>query len=433
MKRGGVVGGLVTLLALTIGVAEAQALGEVSPAGEESFAEIAACSADSDRLLVSTVVDESGSLRETDPENQRVDALLAALDSLERLGSTTDLTVEANLATFGSEYNELVGWGQLEGSHAEELRDTINEELPARNSAPLTDYREALSGAQEALEDRRQASGEDASACKIMLWLSDGRLDVDDIDGDQPVTRAAREEICSPGGLIDGVRADKVAVIALGLLTDDTDDLDRDRLQAVAEGSGGAETCGTTPVSGTNGAFLHADDAGALDRIFAQTVALIEGASGAQSFTCPSDECADGLLEFPVDEGVGSFRLVLQSAEGAATPELLTPGGDRSVLDPSADLGGSTSVATSGSLTTIDVRDVTGDTGVWTLEIDPEATTVVDLYYFWGIRLVAEAPEGVLIGEPSELLVRAVDRQNDPANLDVLSNAEFTVPDDETF
>ncbi|WP_154794116.1 hypothetical protein [Occultella kanbiaonis] len=437
-RRTGIVTAL-TVLAVALGLAagtaaHADAAGELSATGSESFSDIAACTAQAGTLLVSIVVDESQSLQWTDPEDQRVGAVLTALDSLERLGGDTELTVEANLAVFGSEYTELVGWGGLEpgGAHGAELRTAAQDQLPERDGANLTDYREALSGAQSSLAARSAEVG--GATCKMMLWLTDGRLDVDG-RGDRPATDAAREQICAPGGIIDGVRADGVAVIAMGLMTAQgqgaVDQIDRDRFQALAEGSAGSEVCGTSPVPAnvTNGAFMTADDASLLNRLFAQMGALLEGGTPAQSQECPGPGCVDGRLPVPVDPGVGGFRLVVESAAGAPALQLAAPDGTVVTLDaPVTEAPGATvSLLKGGTLSTVDVAitDAAAGVGTWTLVTDPNAVTVVDLYYFWGVSLTVDAPDGIVIGEPSEVRITARDAAGQTVAPDVYGSVDL--------
>lgn len=423
---------LVAALFLALGSAPAaNAIGELSETGSASFSDLAACTAQSGTLLTAVVVDESLSLRSTDPDDLRVDAILTALDSLERLDQNTDLSVQASLAVFGERYTELVGWGAIDGGHLETLRDAARDQLPDRDGSNLTDYREALSGAQASLAE--QAASTNSGACKLVLWLTDGRLDVDGV-GDAPATDAARAELCAPGGIIDGVRADGVAVVAMGLMTAEgrgsVTQLDRDRLQAISEGQGGVEQCGTVPVpeSTTNGAFLTADDAGALSRLFAQMGALLEAGSNGQSFLCPGDVCVGGRLEIPVDPGVGGFRTVIEAVAGSPAPQLVAPDGTTVALDAAtAEAGGATVSTLAGNgLITVDVRTPGETPGTWTLVTDPSNSTVVDLYYFWGVTLAVDAPEGVVIGETSTVRVVPLTAAGTPLDLSSLQQAELT-------
>ncbi|QDB79063.1 hypothetical protein FE251_06525 [Georgenia wutianyii] len=417
------------LAAVVLGTGPAAAVGDISPVGSQSVSAVAACAAEADHLLAAVVVDESLSLRATDPDDLRVGAIDTALDSLERLAANSGgaLDVQARLSVFGETSTELVGWGAVSGEHAEDLRSAVREELPSRDGARLTDYRRALGDAQTALDERAGEVG--GTSCKLVLWLTDGKLDVDG-RGDRPATEAARLELCEPGGTVDGIRADDVAVIAMGLMTSEGEGaatpVDRDRLQAIAEGSAGGESCGSVPVPAdvTNGAFLNADDAGALARLFAHMGALLERFTSTGTAECPRD-CTEGRLAIPVDPGLGGFRIVAQSSAGAAPMQLVAPDGSTSVLDaPTAEVGGAgVSVLTSSSLTTVDVRDVGADTGTWTLVTDPTATTVIDLYHFWGVTLTVEAPDGVVIGEPSRLRIVPRTADGSPVPLDVYGSA----------
>ena len=134
-----------TLLGVA-GPARTAAAAELSPAADRAFGQIAHCAATSDVLLVSMVVDESASLQDTDPDNQRVGGMLTAIDSLSHLraASSGRLDVQANLSTFAAGYQMLVPWGTLDGPHARRLRDSAERELPGRNTGRATDYRAAL-------------------------------------------------------------------------------------------------------------------------------------------------------------------------------------------------------------------------------------------------------------------------------------------------
>ncbi len=424
---------LVALGGLVAGATGASAT-DLSDVGARSFADLASCAATSDHLLAAIVVDESGSLRSTDPDDRRVPAITTALDALEQLGTSSGrLDVQATIATFGQTSTTLVDWGTVSGGHAAALHDAVTGELPSRDRANFTDYRVALRSAQTALADR--AASLDGSSCKVVLWFTDGRLDVDGT-GDGPATVAAREELCAPQGVIDAVRADGVTVVALALFTEDgqgsVTPQDRERLRAIAEGSSGQETCGTVPVpaSSSGGAYLRADDATAVRRLFAQAAALIAGGTPGISVVCPDDTCVDGRLSIPVDAGVGSFRLTVEHDADASAGKLLAPDGTVVALDaPSSDVdGAAVTTSTRDGFTVVDVRVDRSRPGAWTFVADPGRSAVVDLFWFWGLALDVDAPDGVVLGEPS--VVRVVPRHLDgtPVDLDALEvDLEVTV------
>jgi hypothetical protein len=412
MRGRALLGAILGLLLAAAPLSAAGQTGELSDVGERSFADVAACVANSDTLLVSMVVDQSGSLQNTDPANERVGAVDTAIEALEGLRQTAsaELDVQMNLAVFDGSYEELVGWGSLAGDHAQSLRDAAARELPVRNTGDFTDYRAALSGAERSLTSRSEAV--DPDACKVVLWFTDGRLDVGES------TQAARAELCAPQGIADSLRGNHIAVVALALFTEQgrgaVSQEDANLLRAVAEGSADGVECGTTPVpeSFSGRAYLRASDAAALRRVFAGAGTLIEGGQQALSVTCPGQECIEGQFRVPLDRGLSGFRLVLDGVQEDRPPVMRSPDGQavELVSGTAAEVGsGQLAASTKEGLTVVDLTFATGGSpgGSWVLDTHatPQQVTVIDLYYFWGVGLEIRAPEGLTIGESSPLQV----------------------------
>ena len=101
---------------------------------------------------------------------------------------------------------------------------------------------------------------------------------------------------------------------------------------AIAGGTGEGITCGNTPISSdaVAGAYLRADDASALRRVFAGVGALISGASQSLSVKCPSGDCVGGVVSFPVDRGIAGFQVIVDSADNTARLTLRGPDGTQS-------------------------------------------------------------------------------------------------------
>jgi von Willebrand factor type A domain len=375
-------------LAVTTPAAAAPA----NAATDRGFAQIAGCVSGADTLLAAVVVDESGSLRSTDPRAQRVPAITTAIDALEDLRASTSgrLDVQVSMSTFARGYTTLVGWGQLNERHARRLRGTAARELPRRDAGDATDYRQAMQGAQRQLDSRARRLSSD-SVCKVMLWFTDGALDVG------PATGTAARELCRPRGIVDAVRRDQISVIALALFTrgGSVTPRQRDQLRAVAEGRGASTACGSTPIpsDASSGVHLSADDPEALRRLFAGATALMSGATGGPAVTCPGPGCPGGRFSFGVDAGVGGFRLVADVGTGRAAPALRTPDGQAIQL-PSAGSrryavsGGDVHAFTRDGLTTVTMTSdalPTRNTR-WTLDLG-RAGGAVDVYWLWGTSL----------------------------------------------
>jgi hypothetical protein len=411
----------------------ATATGELSDSGARAFADLSACIAENGSLLAAVVVDESGSLQRTDPGDERVGAVQAAIDALAVLESSADeVRVEANLAVFGSRYDELVGWGSPSGEHGAVLLEATSAELPRHDRAQLTDYREALRGAQSAIDERRSET--DEPTCGAILWFTDGKLDVGD-EGVGERSTAAREELCAAQGVVDSVRGAGTSVIALALFTEEAGgsvtEADREQLRALAEGvAADGVTCGTAPIPTTaaSGAYLRADQPDALRRLFSGAGALIQGGTPAESVACPGDGCVGGMLTVPVDPAVASYRVIFETTDGAAPVALVAPDGTETVVAEGAVDLPSARVVTS-TRSGLFVTDVTPTNeaarGEWRVLTDPARVTIIDLYYFWGTQLAVEAPAGLVVGQQNEVVVTP--RRTDGRAVDPTQLASLTV------
>ncbi|MBD9697903.1 VWA domain-containing protein [Flavimobilis sp. GY10621] len=422
---------------------------ELSEPGELAMAQIAGCAASSDNLLVSVVVDESGSLRQNDPKNERVDGVISAIDMLADLRRSTggELEVEMSLSVFAEGYERLVDWAPLDKANAERFRSVAAGDLPGRNRGSYTDYRAALLGAQKDL-DAREAKL-DGTSCKTVLWFTDGALDVEG-DIDEAVT-----DLCTEQGIVDSLRASHISILALALFTDASKipAKQKELLRAVAEGSGDGVSCGQVPIRSDSsaGAFFHASDASALRLAFAGISALIGGASRSGSFTCPSDECVDGVVTFPVDRGIAGAQFIVDSLTDGTRLEVAGPDGKAVPLEPGETTvpGGTLDVASRAGLTTatLEFADVDGPhVGDWTLRArdgaGKPARIAADLFYAWGAELSIDAPSGVVVGEASPLSVQVTINGRPVSadwyrNLDVRLNAGSEavslVPDGDAF
>ena len=402
---------VAALSALLVGAAAAggAVAEELSPTAERAMAQIAACSADADQLLVQVVVDESGSLLETDPTDQRVAGIVSAIDVLAglRAEAAGELEVELNLALFAERYTELASWAPLDPESAERLRSVASATLPTRDRGAYTDYRAALNGARTSLDARAAALG--GTSCKVVLWFTDGALDVRG-DGEP----AALSEICAPNGVADGLRASGISVVALALFSEvgSVTPEQRAQLRAIAEGAADGVTCGESPVpsDAAAGAYLRADDAGALRRLFAGIGALLEGGTQSETRFCPSDRCADGVLDFPVDRGISGLELIVDAAAGTPAPRLVDPEGD--VYDLVAGTHeapwGTVAVTARDGLTVAELAfdDVDGaHVGPWSADLADLGQATADLFYFWGAQLDVTAPGGLVVGETSDVEV----------------------------
>jgi hypothetical protein len=407
-------------------------LGFVSPASaaaesHRGFSEIAGCISGADNLLISVVVDESLSLRETDPRSLRVQGITTAIDSLEQLTQTVDRStnVEISMSTFARGYSTLSGWKKLNARTAAELRAQAARELPGRDSGDATDYRQALLGAKQQL-DARQRQLNDPGACKVLLWFTDGALDVD------AATSTAARELCQTGGVADVVRNDGIAVVALALFTPGAGvtSTQRDQLKAVAEGTGGGTACGTVPIpaDSATGVYLPADDPAALQRLFAGAGALVAGGTEVGTVTCPGPGCAGGRYQLNVDPGVAGARVLVQSGTEPRV-EITAPEGATLRLQSgeSERVGGaSVSYLVRDNLATINFAFDPYSRAVSRWQIHPEARSELGVYWFWGAQLSLETTQ-VKAGQSTAIAVAVQDQNGDPLPLGQFRNTQAAI------
>jgi hypothetical protein len=391
---------------------------------QQAFVELAGCVASGRPLYTKFVVDESRSLEQTDPGAARRVALRGAIDLLADLARQSGTTVRASLSTFADAYTTRIPWAELSGAHLLRLRHFADHEVAQLRGGTATNYRTALSAASA---DLASAAGA-RPACQAVLWFTDGGLDV---DRGEAANRAAYDDICQRNGIADSLRRHGVHLLAFGLLArqgaGSVTAADRDRLRAIAEGTGGAARCGTHPLAPTSaaGAYLPADQADRLRGLFESATARIGGYTPDAAVACPGEQCAGGLLRIPVDPGIRYARLVVVP-EGAVTLALTGPhrsilslptAGQRAGRVDGADVTARASVGVTRA--DLDLR-VPSAHGEWSLAVRGKAgqgRATVEVYRSSGlqIRLVPAALTATA-GQPLRYTAQVVDRQGTPAD-----------------
>jgi hypothetical protein len=126
--------------ALAVGVVAAGCLGSTGAAvavgtppvtaqAQVAFQQVSQCLQTHDDMAVLLVVDESGSLAETDPDNKRSGLLSNIVQTLgDQAGSPTATgtrVIDVAVSTFASGYSELVPWTELDSSSTAQVTATI--------------------------------------------------------------------------------------------------------------------------------------------------------------------------------------------------------------------------------------------------------------------------------------------------------------------
>ncbi|MDR1265888.1 MAG: hypothetical protein LBK42_10100 [Propionibacteriaceae bacterium] len=284
------------------------------------------CVAASKQGALLILMDESASLKRTDPENRRVGAVASLIGGLVGLGSGDDFRLQIQVAGFASSFEAVPLdkknsiWRDLGPDTEADVRAAVSG-FVTKNNYEETDYYNALNGARAQIESLQLEPG----ACSAIIWVSDGSLDIVSdaqaatvpgpagrnqptgkdyapgmssaqcLDGPEPDGSPCQLEsyvvnqLCNEGGIADHLRDAGIWLFGFGLGNDAQDQWAL--MRAIAEESdypdsdGG--TCGTTTALKPPGTFWAVDNSTAL------TIALRKALLREQGTTvdfCPNAE-----------------------------------------------------------------------------------------------------------------------------------------------
>ena len=330
---------------------------------------VADCLHERGHLLVEMLIDQSESLKGTDPSNERVGAIKIALAGLSRLAARRDVrgkapVIEAKLSGFDVGYEKVADWTALSNATIPNLTGAADA-YAGRNLGFDTDYAAAFLGAQQSLAQRSAQLTKSGAElpCTALVWFTDGRYEIEVRDNDTTrerygttkgyapqfdlsrsegaaqATEFGRELLCRPDGLVDQLRTGGTTILAF-LLATQVQPADADYLRAIATGRGGASTCGV-PGSGAPGAFFTTPEAWKIPLIIDGPVVKARDGTpqGGEVETrlCPKTACAEGVRRFTIDPGLRSFHLLAVTGSKQIVVEVKPPGASKPVAFSAPD------------------------------------------------------------------------------------------------
>lgn len=321
--------GVVCLLPLVSRPASAEANSKAA----DRFATCVAASGQADVLVL---MDESGSLGQTDRDGERLTATRFLLGRLADLTEDGAVSIGVRLAGFGDEYRTLTEWRPLNSSTLPVLTDRITNYAADTNA---TDYWLGLDGARRDLAARAK---ERPKACRAIIFFSDGELDIQPGRGendyhriDRPYAdgnplqtpaqreaakKAAAQSLCRKGGLADQIRKQGIIVFGVGLERENgTTDFDlMRRVTTGGQGCGGI----TKPVPGD---FMTVSDINEL--LFAFDRAKPGSGPETTAPVCQGKVCAEGAHSFVLDGLVSRVDVLATAPVDNVQVFLTAPGG----------------------------------------------------------------------------------------------------------
>jgi hypothetical protein len=442
----------IATLALALGTSGAPAAAAAQPSATAAYDQVASCFNERRHLAVLALVDESTSLRGTDPAARRVDALVGMLRTLARYGRTTEGgqagTVEVQLAGFGTRFDR-GEWTALNDSTEAGLESRARE-FAGRDGQNDTDFTAALLGAQEEFvtKDAAVTAAGERQPCRLLLLFTDGVYDLG-TPGQRPyapgvagsdlaaIIDRGRHALCDPGQLADQLRDTGSVILAIGLVPEKPGrggPPDQTFLQSVAERSAGGRTCGES--TGSPGKYVAASG---LTQLLAAFDAAIVGALGGtatpgdpQVPVCADAGSADSRCEraFTLDASLREFHMLLNLGAPGVEAELRAPTGERLRLH--AGQQGTAGIAgTSLMISRLADLDLVVDgrlpstgtdwVGTWTVRfIDTTgqnlgAVARSQITVFGGLVPVTEpGPPQFQVGERTDFDIRIVDAAGSP-------------------
>jgi hypothetical protein len=450
---------LTCLLAALVASAAGQGIADEAT---EAFDSVSACLQERDRLLVLALVDESGSLRRTDPDSTRSTALETVarnLASVAQVGSSDAPAVEMKISTFASDVGDMTGWVSLDESTLPEVV-RASRDLAQRDRGLDTDFLTALVGARDLLDERTaELAGEGVTACPTLLWFTDGDYDLEprsrtvwyapDLPLDRPgnpeqAMEIGKQLICEPSGVMDDLHGAGVITLIVGLgleITAENEQL----LHQMSEGSG---ECGSVERPGS-GAYLSAADLNQLLFAFDRaSTGLLGGTVAAEDevVPCPRESCPSGSRTFELDPSLDRFHLLVTAPEPVRV-ELSGPSGrpvDLQRSEPGGEVVDGASLRWTplagaflidGELESAQAADWVG---TWTVTfIDPtgEAHDTLgrsQIVLFGALTPQFAAAEPARLGESGEVVVDIIDAAGTPrtpADLVGRTRLDITVTD----
>lgn len=427
----------------------------------DAFENVTACLQERDQLQVLAIVDESASLRRTDPESTRSAALETVVRNLAGVQQTESgaaAAVEIKVMTFATDVRDLTDWLLLESDTVGELLEA-SRELAERDAGMDTDFVFALTAARDTMEERiAQLADQGVSVCPVLLWFTDGDYDLEPFSRTVPYApdlplqepgnpelamQIGRELICETGGLADQLHDAGVITLTIGLGLEITEEDER-FLTLFSEGS---EGCGSGVRTGA-GAYLSADDLNALLFAFDRASTGIVGGTLAGEHTvepCIGESCPAGSTSFELDTSLERFHLLITAADTLRV-EIAGPSGDPTVLERTEDArvvidGAELSWTPLAGAFLVDGTLGADDpswVGSWTVTfIDPTGDAGEVVGQFQVVLFGALTPrlissDDVRVGEQATISVEAIDAEGTPrtpAELIGRTTIEVTISD----
>lgn len=414
------------------------------------------CIARNQYLAAVVLVDESGSLKKTDPDARRVDlsrSLAAALRQIstvriDDLETTLDVLVvgfSTDVRNAALEAPTTTDWTTVSDPDAYGRVEAAIDTFRSRNLGLDTDYVTALQTAQELLLRRIQTVFDSSATCSAILWFTDGKFDIspspvrrpwaqdielDGVGSELAVDRGV-DLLCSAGGIADRLRAADTYLLTFALLSSSFEGDDERLLRRVTLGEG---DCGEIDATQLGAYFPGTAPDDLVDCFYL----ALQGRGCSPPPVPPDPPCtydAGCPVAFIVDDSTVSVRVEIFAQPSTEAVTITPPDGTPiPIRTLTADaVPGSTLTTTSsnraGFVTLAIDAGRNGALGTWTIDHRPVAGGTLDVRISVtpNYRLTLDVPSSVVRGEPFEVEAAIVGSSGRPIDATTLGDSERVV------
>jgi len=398
---------------------------DLSPIASKTFNDLSACmEKPTSQLNVLYLLDASSSLQEdTDPQRLRGKILAQAIEQLGSLSAERDVFYA--ISSFDLGYKERKAWTQLTPDEATQAATWAEQQYGWWGAGLGTDWLSALTGGLATMN----ASPDSKIACKLMVWVTDGGINVNGNKNAYDVNIAAMEEICGTNPLtgvatgapavVDAIRSAGIHLVAVALASDDFlktlsgDDLADEQskfsyLVPVSEGSGEVSSagftegagstltyeCGQTPVPDgwATGAFV----------LGASPIALAYQFSGITNRIRGGQPLGTGIEvpgSFEVEPGINRVNIQLAGSAWSITG----PDGAVAASSTTPTQGPSVQSTTQGELVNVQIDEPALRPGIWKIDVTG-AKAPAQVFVYALLKGGVTIPE-LQVGESGEIVV----------------------------
>ena len=398
---------------LILGLPLAMEAPGAAAAGPSVPAQMVTCFQQSHQMVIDLLMDQTGSLGQSDPQNRRVDFAKAIVGQLTQLQLATHGTVQIGANGFGDSYptTPTIPFQTVSSDSAASFNQRINAAFRENHGDWHTDYVTALDGAQQNLVAQAQAmapSNPD-QVCKLIVWLTDGVFDVSyqsgepgyapswnggqrvTLDNQLAIAQSGIDRLCRPGNIADQLRSEpNLFLFAVGL-GPASQDFSLMKSIALQQGQPGPQwssgPCGSLP--NQRAAFVTGDNLGQL------AGTIISEATGSPAVPvnpCVPGNCSYSFTTYPHTVGEDLFL----EPQGFDRLHLTAPTGRRiDLVDGAKGIRGTSVSIGAGTYPVVRLSFVPGvaPVGSWTVSADASTTSSLTLVARpdTGITLVSAA------------------------------------------